>query len=702
MVTVLNQTAPPAVTPAAARKPAAREGFRPDIEGLRAIAVTIVVLFHAGLPVIEGGYIGVDVFFVISGFLITGHLLRELDRSGKISLLTFYARRSLRLLPAASFVVVSTMAVCWLWLPPLQVRSIATDALTTTFYGMNYRLAIEGTDYLGATAAPSPLQHFWSLAVEEQFYLFWPALLVLLAWTCRRRTPDQRRRAVLIVLLLGIGVSFALSVWQTGVSAPWAYFGIHTRAWELALGGVVAIAAPLLTRLRPPAVRAGRWLGLGGIGASAVLYTEATPFPGYAAALPALATAMVIIAGCTDASSPGLGCAPMQAIGKLSYSWYLWHWPVLIVGPFALGDINVMEGVTLAGLSLILAVVTARQLEDPLRNNPWLRSNPRRALAFGFALSAGVASLSLLMPSILPRTTGTGSATDAAGALSATSEAERNLIKLIETSSENDTVPANLKPTVSDAAKDVGRIYADGCDPKFLETDVKKPCFYGDRKAKRTMVLLGDSHAGHWFPALEQIATKQKWRLAVVTKSACPAALATVTLPAMNRPFTECDAWRTAAFAYIKSLQPALIVTSSNSHSEALDVSGSQADAWADAWAKTVEQLRQAGKVAFISDTAWPDGNVPECVSNHISDVSACNRDRDAAFGDLHRRKAIANAARDSGATVIDPSRWMCTDDSCPVIVGNVLVYNDDSHLSATFSRLVAPILQQRLTAAAK
>ncbi|WP_436536036.1 acyltransferase family protein [Actinoplanes sp. HUAS TT8] len=683
------------------RPPSGLDGFRPDIEGLRAIAVTIVVLFHAGLPGLRGGYIGVDVFFVISGFLITGHLLREIGKTGTISLAKFYSRRALRLLPAASFVVVTTLAVAWLWLPPLRTKDIAMDALTTTFYGMNYRLAIQGTDYLGATAAPSPLQHFWSLAVEEQFYLIWPPLLLLLAFLTRRRAPHFRRRLLISFVAVVIAGSLAISVWQTEVSAPWAYFGLQTRAWELATGALVALLAQHLTRLPATVVSVGRLLALASMGVVAIAFSEATPFPGYAAAAPVAAAALLIAVGCTRAESQLLGSSIMQAIGKHSYSWYLWHWPVLIVGPFALGDLNVFESLALAGLSLLLAVITSRQIENPLRSHAWFRQRTVRAMTLTFSMTATVMALSLVVPTILPSTTGSGAATDAAGAVGANSQAELNLINLVKNSVKSRDVPANLQPPIARASTDVGRIYSDGCDPEFLESDVKKPCLYGETTSTKTMVLFGDSHAGHWFPALDAIAKRKRWRLAVVTKSACPAASVTVTMTALKRTYTECDTWRAAAFDYIASLKPQLVVTSSNSHSEALNVSGDQNNAWAQAWATTFKKVAGA-KVVFISDTAWPQGNVPECVSNHVTSVTDCGRDRDAALGDARRRKLIAEAARQNDAVVVDPVKWMCTEDRCPVIIGNVLVYKDDSHISATYSKLVAPALEQRMSAAMK
>ena len=672
----------------------AGSSFRPDIEGLRTIAVTIVVLFHAGATVLSGGYVGVDVFFVISGFLITSQLLREWGRTGSIRISRFYARRMVRLLPASVFVVVLTLLAAWMYLPPLRLKELAVDALTTTFYGMNYRLAVEGTDYLGSTAPPSPLQHFWSLAVEEQFYLVWPLLLLgLLAAT--RRVPRRARTAVATSLALIIAGSFALSMWLTTTNAPWAYFGAHTRAWELAVGAFVAVWA---VRVRPPrftraTVLTGRWLGLAGIAAAAVLFTEQTAFPGYAAALPVAATALVIIVGCADSSSRTLGAPVMQFIGAHSYAWYLWHWPVIIIGGYAFTDLALPGKLGLAFLALLLAVITARKVEAPARTSTLLRSRTGYGLGLGALLSVALVAVSLGFPALAPPTTGTGADATDATAFLARSAAEKQLVALVEQSATVTTVPANLTPTVAKASGDVGQIYFDDCDLTFTEHEVKKQCVYGDLKSPTTVVLFGDSHAGHWFPAVNAIAQQRHWRLVVLTKAACSAATAQIYMPNLKRAYTECGLWRDATIAYLNTLQPKMIITSSNGHGDMLDPGDSQDTGWANAWTTTFNRFPKSAKIVLINDTAWPAGDAPTCVSNNLNSLNKCHRPRDAALADGRRRRLVADAARDHGGTVVDPAPWMCTRDVCPEVIGNVLVHKDDSHLSATYAKLVAPVL---------
>ncbi|MGE5764270.1 MAG: acyltransferase family protein [Mycobacterium leprae] len=379
--------------PAAPPPPSQAWRFRPDIEGLRGIAVLAVVLYHASLAVIPGGYVGVDVFFVISGFLITGHLLAEVQATGRISLPKFYARRARRLLPAASLVAVVTVALSWLLQSALAAKSTAVDAMWTSFFGMNIKLASEGANYLSAEKAPSLLQHYWSLAVEEQYYLVWPLLMLLvaLAFRTRRRSLPTGLAAVLTVV---VAASLAASVWQTNVAQPWAYFGLHARACELALGALVAVLASRAVRIP----EACGWVGLGMLVAAITLFTEHTRFPGYAVALPVVGTALVILSGCgprETALQRVLGRWPLDGIGRVSYGWYLWHWPLLTLVPLFIHRERSLEVDLFSVLvGLLLAVVTLQVVENPVRFARAL-APPARSLAMGTGLSVSVAGVAV-------------------------------------------------------------------------------------------------------------------------------------------------------------------------------------------------------------------------------------------------------------------------------------------------------------------
>ncbi|MEI7717461.1 MAG: acyltransferase, partial [Mycobacterium sp.] len=320
------------------RRPPARQSsnFRPDIEGLRAVAVAAVVLFHANIPGITGGYVGVDVFFVISGFLITGMLWREARTAGTVSLSRFYGARARRLLPASATVGIVTMVASALLLPPLQVKTVSIDAITSALYLSNYWFVTTGINYFNkdSLAIPSPFQHYWSLGVEEQFYLVWPILIISTAWIIRRLRRQSTRseapaseRPYLAVLVIVAVISFALSLVITYVLPPVAYFSLPTRAWQLATGGLVAFTAVHWRRLPAIMSAALSWTGLGLIVLACFGLGSTTHYPGVAALLPTLGAALVIGAGCTETPQ---GCRrvlelpPMGALGRVSYSLSLW------------------------------------------------------------------------------------------------------------------------------------------------------------------------------------------------------------------------------------------------------------------------------------------------------------------------------------------------------------------------------------------
>jgi peptidoglycan/LPS O-acetylase OafA/YrhL len=362
--------------------------FRPDIEGMRAIAVGLVVLYHGFHAPFTGGFVGVDVFFVISGFLITQLLVHEKAQNGRISISRFYARRVRRILPAATLVVLATVFATYYWLGFIAGNQIADDAKWTAVFSANIHFGLLGTDYLGSQLPPSPLQHMWSLGVEEQFYLVWPGLFLALVLFVR----GQRHRNALAVTLLGIiGVSLAWSVIQTRSNATWAYFSPLTRAWELALGALVAVLATAAARVRPS------WLiellslcGITGIIVSALMLNSSTHYPGSAVALPVISTALLIATGCANPRTlvgRALAVRPMQWIGARSYSLYLWHWPFLIIAAeYAGHDLSGTQNAGLLLLALAATAITYRLIENPVRHAGVLVRRTGLTLAIGAVL----------------------------------------------------------------------------------------------------------------------------------------------------------------------------------------------------------------------------------------------------------------------------------------------------------------------------
>ena len=365
--------------------------FRPDIEGMRAIAVGLVLLFHGYGKPFTGGFVGVDVFFVISGFLITSLLLHEQIKDGRISIGRFYARRVRRILPASALTVLATIVAAYYLLGFISGNEVASDAKWTAVFAANIHFALVGTDYLGSQLPPSPLQHMWSLGVEEQFYLIWPGLFLLLAVIVRL----SRRRNVLHVLaaslLVVIGASLAWSVIQTSSNATWAYFSPLTRAWELALGALIAVIGPTISRVP------NRWvyqvaalLGLAGIIVSALTLTPSMPYPGWAVTIPVVGTALLIGAGCGNPQTVigrALSVRPMQWLGARSYSLYLWHWPILMIAAqYAGHHLSTWQNSGLLLGAVAASAITFRLVENPVRNSRVLKSRTGLTLAIGVVL----------------------------------------------------------------------------------------------------------------------------------------------------------------------------------------------------------------------------------------------------------------------------------------------------------------------------
>src|ERR1019366_564235 len=303
--------------------------FRGDIQGLRGIAVALVLLFHASIPGFKGGFVGVDIFFVLSGYLITGNLLREIKKTGRVRFREFYARRIRRLLPASFLVLIVTMIAAAIWLPPLLLPGIALDISSAGLYVSNLDFAARATDYFSASTIPSPVLHFWSLGVEEQFYLFWPLLLAFA--TIRKKHVEVKTFVLGLIVLIS---SFTFAVWLLPRNQPWAFFSIPTRAWELILGALLASASQIVARTPRFIAAIAGILGLGMVLFSGLEQNDPLRFPGFPALLPTVGSMLIIFAGSIPKltlPSLILSLKPLQQLGKISYSLYLWHWPVLVI-----------------------------------------------------------------------------------------------------------------------------------------------------------------------------------------------------------------------------------------------------------------------------------------------------------------------------------------------------------------------------------
>ena len=689
-----------------------RKGFRPDIVGLRAVAVIAVVLYHAGIPGFGGGFIGVDVFFVISGFLITGLLWREVATTNTVALGRFYGARARRLLPAAATVGIATALVVAVVLPPLQARSVFLDGIACALYAGNYRFAMHGTDYLASDLPPSPFQHYWSLGVEEQFYLVWPVLIIGTAWLVHRLRAGAAARATpyAVVLVLVAAASLAAAVLWTRTSPAWAFFSLPTRAWELAAGGLVALSIHQWRRLPLlPATIVG-WGGLALIVLTCTQLGPRTPYPGTAALLPVLGTALVIGAGPVTG---GLGagrvlCRPaMRAIGRVSYSWYLWHWPVLLLMPPLLGEpAGLPARLSATAVSGGLAVITLHLVENPGRFAAALRRSAKASLTVAAAASAAAACACMLLLNVVPVPVGHGAAapranivavppTTIAPAMSPEEAAVQHAFAqardAVAASAGLRAVPSNLDPPLAKAPADKAAVFVNGCVRSWREIG-QGECATGDIASPTTVALVGDSHAAMWNPAFQHLAEQRHWRLETLAKVTCPLQDLHITSPYLGREYTECEQWRAQIVNRLKAEHPRLVVLDMSRRYGADFGFTSYDPAWIDTLGRTVAQLRSIGAaVLVLGPVPDPGSSVPTCLSGHVDDATACAPARPVAVDDggVSAERAATTAG---GGRYADLTDLFCTADRCPVIVGNTLVFRDDNHVTTEYAQLLTPV----------
>ncbi|MDA2895493.1 acyltransferase family protein [Mycolicibacterium sp. BiH015] len=696
-------------------------GFRADIEGLRAVAVLAVVLFHAEIPGFSGGFIGVDVFFVISGFLITGLLWREVSTTGTVRLAAFYGARARRLLPASAAVGVITMIASVIVLPPLLVPTVLWDGIASAMYVSNYRFMLDGVDYFNAAPLlpPSPFLHYWSLGVEEQFYLGWAPMILGATWLARRfgrrRAHEERssvRPYVVVLVLIGVS-SFALSYAATYTVTAVAFYSLPTRAWQLVLGGLLALSTRRWHGLNPLAAAIAGWMGLALILLSCVMLSPATVYPGTAALLPALGAVLVIAAGCltpTVSSGQLLGLPPLRALGRISYSWYLWHWPVLVILPVALGQsLGLTARLGAALLSAGLAWLTLRCLENPVRFSPAVRTSPRRSLMVGATVTAIAVAVGAALFKAVPTSIGNGPpaptlAVTAApvstdNGMNAYDAAVRQAIgtvkALVRDSADIGPVPSNLAPPLADAAAEEDTVYLDGCMRNLIESD-QPECVTGVTTSTTTVTLVGDSHAAMWGPAFAQAATDQAWRLQTFAKMGCPLLDLPAASPFVRGEYTACRQWRTRIIDRLRAEPPDLVVLSMwRGYGTGIWQTGfrSYDSAWTDSVKLLVRQLRAMGSaVLVLGPIPDPHSVVPVCLSAHLDNASACAPERSSAMnGPGIAAEAVATEA--GGGQYAKLTDLFCAAERCPVIVGNTLVYFDWNHLSHEYARALAPVM---------
>lgn len=607
-----------------------------QIQGLRALAAILVTVFHARL--LPGGFIGVDIFYVISGYLITGLILREIEKTGTLDLRSFYQRRIKRLLPTSVFVLFVTAIFAWILFPPITRDALGRDLFAAATYISNYLFAWWQNDYQNLNATPSPFIHYWSLAVEEQFYLIWPIFILFLARYGKK------------VILGGIAIttlgSLLFSIYLTQVAPIWAFYSLPTRAWELGFGALLLFIPETKKKMRILP-----WLGFFGITFASLNFNENTAFPGKNALIPVIAT-VVLIASIkywpplfNDLSNSRVS----QWLGGISYPLYLWHWPALVLPSSALGrPLRFYERFLCILLTIILAHFTSKYVEEPLRHKNLSPRTIYKGAIVTTASSLAVGTLIAFSTSSIITTKGDISY-------------QFDLVKVME------------KPAV----------YGDDCHVNYGETK-SGFCTFGDKNSSETIVLYGDSHAAQWFPTLEKLAKQRGFKLISLTKSACPAVDA-------NRPDqgafkqVHCTKWRQNSIERIAKIKPMAVITSSFQYFTPANERVSRATWWRDGQRKLLSDLTgSTDHLIYISDTPRPLRDIPNCLASRNSRV--CDSTQKTRVSIIF------------GFEVVNPTPWLCSS-FCPAIIDGTVAYRDASHISVEMALKLLPKLEEALIA---
>lgn len=668
------------------RRPTASDRIR-EIEGLRGIALTLVVAFHLFANGRVSG--GVDVFLVISAFLLTRSMFRKSTQPSGVRLVEHFAGVAARLVPSAVVVLAFVATITIALLPQTSQHQNLLEVLASALYFENWELIISRLSYGAAGPDSSALQHFWSLAIQGQFFLIWPFVIVALVGlaTKRRISPAHLVGGVTLVLT---AISGAYATWLTGVDQSVAYFSSFSRFWELGVGAAAALLLPHLTmhsRLRIIFA----WTGLLLIISCGFVLDGARLFPGVWTLWPVIGT-ILVLSGAGSPSPPGPGrlldTPLLRWIALISYPLYLWHWPLLIFY-LQLRDqqaIGWRGGALVLGVSVLLAWLTVLLVESPI-SRVRHRASGLRLLAVPVALLAVI---------VIP-TSATVARLDAqqAAELEAASKPSAEHIGALALTDSDPSGEVAFIPSVGTAANDLPPIYADGCVQNWRnEPDLSEVliCESTVERPSRTIVMSGGSHTLQWYPALKAVAVQENWAILVVDKDGCrlldPLAAAS---DEANEANEACLAWNAAAVPRIIDLDPDAVFTvgtlTAHDGSGAEVVLRSQITAWSE--------FDKAGiPVIAVRDTPRFDFNVPECVAENSGDPNVCGTDRPSTYSGAD---PLDSAGLPESVVAIDLSEGFCISERCPPVIGNVLVYRDDDHMTATYARTLAPALRGEL-----
>jgi len=697
-------TSPP---PSRTRVPAGTPAhFLPHLQGLRAIAVLLVVVYHFWPGRLQGGYIGVDVFFVISGFLITGQLARELEKTGRIGLPAFYAKRVRRLLPAAVTVLVFSALATLFILPLSSLGENLREILASTFYVENWALAANSVDYLAAANEATLVQHYWSLSLEEQFYLIWPLMLLGASWLAVKYWSGKRWNALFAVVVAVSILSLVFSIVYTQTNAAQAYFVTFTRMWEFGAGAVLA----LLPRLRPTKAWLSNVLGYGGIAivlGCGYFYDKSTPFPGSAAILPVVGTMAIILASHRkhwyDAGRV-LSFRPVSFIGDISYSLYLWHWPLIVIAPFVPGwGLSTINRLVLFVLCFVIAWLTKRFVEDPTRAwKPLARRKPRFTFVSMVAAMA-VVTLVVGVTSLVQQPKYDAAAAelrstletmpDCFGAASGPTDGLEKVDFCGNPELEGQIIPS---PGFGNADRPQ--------HPECLVTlndSTLTSCEFGDTTsdAAPRVAIIGDSHAYSLLDPIIQLAETNGWHLTTYLKGACP--WSTTPIAGGDAFAASCADWRSKLDTELAAVVPYDVIFTAALADHTVEFDSDEArtttSGFVEAWSPQLN--RGTPVVTLVDNPSWQtDPN--KCL--RISDPADCTESIKEGLGEFDGVAAAAYElqAEQKDVTLLDFTQTYCDSSKCFPVIGGANVYRDQDHLTRTFAFTLAPFIESAITAA--
>ncbi|TWH19131.1 acyltransferase family protein [Prauserella rugosa] len=670
-----SPAAPPQVSATASAAPG-KPRFRPELQGLRALACLLVVVYHVWLDRVSGG---VDVFFFVTGFLITGQLYRASAR-GRIKFRPTWGRIIKRLLPAMATVLVGVVIASYFLLSEGRWEQTIGEVVASALFFENWQLAAQQADYFAQNDQASVLQHFWSLSIQGQFYLVWPLVIGAFVFVAKRFRWDLRRSLLVLLSVLFVA-SLAYSVYLTAADQQFAYFMSLTRVWEFALGGLVGLAIDAIVAPRGLRIVLG-WLGVAGLVSCGLVLQVGTMFPGYVALWPVLSAAFVLVAGQTGTvfgADRFLSSRPLKYLGDISFSLYLWHWPVLLFYLMARDQATVgwRGGAAIIAASLVLAMLTYHLVEEPVR-----RAKVDVRSDWG-SYRIGAATLAVVLA--------------VAGAWQLTAVQKANFVP--KEDDPRHPGAAVLEPGGPQAAADADPIPPYAALPKQFDNFTEQECRKSDKNEivvictdgvtdnpSRRIVVAGDSHSQQFNAALRPAAKKAGWQIISMGRGGCP-----LTTDSPNNP--ECTAWNETVMQEILEIKPDAVFTigSRDAHPQRQEITP---EGYVEQW----RTLSEAGiPVIAARDNPRYGRSLADCAEKHGVDDPSCSVPRDKVYGPVPPYEQVEDMPQ--GVHFLDFSDYFCEPDVCPPMIGNILVYMDNNHITKTYMKTLAPMVQRELSA---